>query len=169
MSCEACSIWKRWQSLLIKQAYYAHGEIKAIGGCFYILLGYKSDTKCEKKRKKKKECVHVKQPTQSVPQSKVLSIKIALNVHGALHMGIVLFQYSSAVFIFFFFFNCRPLRHSVVGKLVKVSFSNFRKTNWLHSEIRHLVITIVLPAICVWTYHNCGIQDEETRLMCLLL
>lgn len=122
-----------------------------------------------KKRKKKKECVHVKQPTQSVPQSKVLSIKIALNVHGALHMGIVLFQYSSAVFIFFFFFNCRPLRHSVVGKLVKVSFSNFRKTNWLHSEIRHLVITIVLPAICVWTYHNCGIQDEETRLMCLLL
>lgn len=118
------------------------------------------------KKRGKKECVHVKQPTQSVRQSKVLSIKIALNVHGALHMGIVLFQYSSAVFIFFFF-NCRPLRHSVVGKLVKVSFSNLRKTNWLHSL--HLVITIFLPAICVWTYHNCEIQDEETWLMYLLV
>lgn len=50
----------------------------------------------KKKIKKKKQSIHVKQPTQSVPQPQVLSIKTILNAQAALHSGIVLYQHSSS-------------------------------------------------------------------------
>lgn len=92
----------------------------------------------------------VKQPTQSVPQSKVLSIKIALNAYGTLHVGIAL---SASLYCFLGFFWCfllffgRHLRHGVMGELVKVSLRNLRSTNCLHSEMPHHVIAIFRLAI----------------------
>lgn len=55
------------------------------------------DTSQTQNVKKKKKSIHVKQPTQSVPQSQVLSIKTALNAQAVWNMGIVLYQHSSAV------------------------------------------------------------------------
>lgn len=52
-------------------------------------------------RHKKRQSIHVKQPTQSVPQPQVLSIKTTLNAQAALHTGIVLYQHSSDASLLF--------------------------------------------------------------------